>query len=116
LPNLPGAVPVAVTVAAASAMIGLVVRWSHRHDWGPPHHLALAAGAVFTYVWNGYLTIPPGDRLDLAGQVVVDGLAVALVVLLAVRMSRDRTPNPREPLTALVDRREGRSTRSGSRA
>jgi len=78
LPNLPGVVPVTVTVAIAVAMIGLVLGWSRRQDWGPPHHLALAAGALFTYAWNGFLTIPPGDRLDVAGQVVV-----------AVRMSRD---------------------------
>lgn len=111
LPNLPGVVPVTVTVAIAAAMIGLVLRWSRRQEWGPPHHLALAGGALFTYAWNGFLTIPPGDRLDVAGQVVVDGLTVALVVVLAVRMSRDRTHPPLELLTHLVDRHEGRSTR-----
>ncbi|HKF16147.1 MAG TPA: hypothetical protein VKF14_02960 [Candidatus Dormibacteraeota bacterium] len=73
------------------AMIGLVLGWCRRQDWGPPHHLALAAGALLTYAWNGFLTIPPGDRLDVAGQVVVDGLTVALVVVAAVRMPRDRT-------------------------
>ena len=110
VPNLPGVVPVAVTVAIAVAMIGLVLRWSRRQDWGPLHRLALAAGALFTYGWNGFLTIPAGDRLDVAGQVVVDGLAVALVVVLAVRLSRDHSHQPLEPLTHLKDPPEGRST------
>src|SRR5215831_12972820 len=97
-PNLPGAVPVAVTVAVAAAMIGLVLHWSRRHGWGPVHHLALAAGALFTYAWTGFFTISLGDRLDLAGQVVADGLAVALVVVLAVQMSRNRSYRRLEPV------------------
>jgi len=103
-PNLPGAVPVAVTVAVAAAMIGLVLHWSRKHGWGPVHHLALAAGALFTYAWTGFFTISLGDRLDLAGQVVADGLAVALVVVLAVQMSRNRSTAVSSPLKVLPDR------------
>ena len=50
-----------------------------------------AAGALFTYAWNGFFTIPLGDRLDVAGQVIVDALAVALVVGLAAGLSRERS-------------------------
>src|SRR5262249_34162236 len=75
-PDLPCAAPVAVTVAIGAAMIGLVLHWARRRGWGPVHHLALAAGALFTYAWNGFLTISLSDRLDIAGQVVLDGLTV----------------------------------------
>jgi len=91
LPDLPGIVPVAVTPAVALAMLGLVLRWSARPGWGAAHRLALAAGALFTHAWNGFFTIPLGDRLDVAGQVIADALAAALVVGLAVSLSRERS-------------------------
>ena len=47
--------------------------------------------ALFTYARNEFFTIPLGDRLDVAGQVIVDALAVALVVGLAAGLSRERS-------------------------
>jgi hypothetical protein len=98
LPNLPGIVPIAVTVAIALVMLGLALRWSGSGTRGDGHRLALAAGAVLTYAWNGFLTIPLGDHLDVAGQVAVVALALGLLAALAVR-ARRRPLSPRTPVT-----------------
>jgi len=88
VPDLPGVLPVAATVALTAAMLALALRWSGRRGWGDAHRLALAAGALFTYAWSGFFNFSLDDRLDVAGQVGADALAVALVVVLAVRLSR----------------------------
>jgi hypothetical protein len=88
LPAMPGAVPVAVTLALALGALLVLPRWAARAGWGPAHRLALAGGALLTYAWNGFLTIPLGDRIDVVGQAVADGLAVAFVVGLAVSLAR----------------------------
>jgi Na+/H+ antiporter NhaC len=89
VPTLPGIVLVAVTVAIAVAVLLLVWRWSGRPGWGMPHQLALTAGALFTYAWNGFVTIPLSDRIDVAGQIAIDILAVALVIVVALSLARN---------------------------
>jgi hypothetical protein len=41
------------------------LRWSRRPGWGREHRFALAAGALLTYVWYGFVQVPH-DALDLA--------------------------------------------------
>lgn len=89
VPTLPGIVPVAVTAAIAVAVLLLVWRWSGQPGWGVPQQLALTAGALFTYAWNGFVTIPLSDGLDVAGQVAIDMLAVALVIVIALSLARN---------------------------
>ena len=88
-PDLPGVVPVAATVAIAVVMLAVVLRWSGAEGWGAPHRLALVAGALLTYAWNGFFVISLGDRLDVAGQVAVALLVGALVAYLMVHLRRE---------------------------
>lgn len=89
VPTLPGILPVAVTVAVAAAVLLMVWRWSAQPGWGLPHQLALTAGALFTYAWNGFVTIPLSDGIDVAGQIAIDTLAVALVIVVALSLARN---------------------------
>lgn len=89
LSTLPGIVPVAVTMAIVVAVLLLVWRWSGQPGWGMPHQLALTAGALFTYAWNGFVTIPLSDGIDVAGQIAIDLLAVALVIVVALSLARN---------------------------
>jgi hypothetical protein len=86
-PDLPGIVAVAFTVALVVAIFALIFRWSAQSGWASSHLLALGAAALFTYAWIGFFNFSPADRIDLAGQVVVDVLAVALVFGLARKVT-----------------------------
>ena len=73
----------------------LIVRWSRRTGWGPRHHLALAGGALLTYVWAGfaharYLEVSTGTAL--LGNVVFGAGAVVLLALAVRRRSDQASP------------------------
>ncbi|MGX1673267.1 hypothetical protein [Streptomyces sp. NPDC055400] len=47
--------------------VALCVRWARGRGWGPAHRLALASGALFTYVWAGFVHgLAVGTPLPLA--------------------------------------------------
>ena len=89
-PDMPGAIPVEVTLATTVGMATLVWRWSGQSGWAAVHRLALGAGGLFTYAWTGFFNYSLSDGIDVAGQVIVDLLAAALVIALAVSLSRER--------------------------
>jgi hypothetical protein len=71
--------------------IALVWRWSRSPQWNRAHGVALASGALMTYVWAGfqhaqYLGISP--FIALAGNVVFGAGAVILVFLAATAARR----------------------------
>jgi hypothetical protein len=71
-----------VVVLAAAAVA--VAHWSRQRGWWSAHRFALAAGALLTYAWGGFVLtalIEPGDPVRWAGNAV---FAVAAVALLAV--------------------------------
>lgn len=81
---------VAIGVAVIAVTTVVVIRWSRRTGWGAPHRLALAGGALLTYVWLGFVLLAlkgNADTGNLAGQAV---LVVAMVTLLvaAARTAR----------------------------
>jgi hypothetical protein len=81
------AVGAALVVAAAVA----VARWSGRPGWTPHHLLALAAGALLTYAWGGFVLTAlygPDDPVRWAGNAVFALLAVGLVAASARRLRR----------------------------
>ncbi|MFC6081205.1 hypothetical protein [Sphaerisporangium aureirubrum] len=73
-----------------AAMGVLVVRWSGRQGWTAVHRVAVAGGALLTYMWTGYVLLylsGVATTANLIGQTV---LVVAMLALLfvTVRVAR----------------------------
>ena len=87
---------VAVWVMAVTAGVLLVSRWSRQTGWDDRHRLALAGGAMLTYVWASFPVPPEGGdsaSVDLVSNLIFG--TVALVILaLAARRTLDRTADP----------------------
>lgn len=82
-------VPVTVIVLLAR-------HWSTRRGWHGSHVLALAGGALLTYVWAGFAN---GRDLDVSSSVallgnVVFGACALVVLAAAVRATRARALHP----------------------
>ncbi|GAA4219337.1 hypothetical protein FHR32_000365 [Streptosporangium album] len=80
----------ALGVALIALMTTVVARWSRRAGWAASHRLALAGGALLTYVWAGFLLLSlenSASTANLIGQAI---LALGAVVLLAVAARRTR--------------------------
>ena len=78
-----------VLVAAGAA---LCVRWSRARDWGASHRLALAGGALLTYVWAGFLHaqqmgIPP--VISVPARLTLATATIVLLVAAARRVTTD---------------------------
>ena len=74
---------------AVSAM--LCTHWSHGCRWGAAHRLALAAGALCTYVWLGFSnaqTLQVPRAAALAGNVVLGTGAIVLLIIAARRIRK----------------------------
>jgi hypothetical protein len=74
----------------AAGFLAVCARWTRSRGWGGAHRLALAGGALLTYVWVGFtqardMGVPYG--LAVVGNVVFGVAAVALLAVgaLAVR-------------------------------
>jgi len=68
-----------------------VVRWSRRTGWTQLHSLALAGGALLTYVWHAFPEQPVMDAshtTDLVGNVVFGLIAVGLLVGATIRRDK----------------------------
>jgi hypothetical protein len=92
--GLPAAVTVLGMLACEAVAIVAFGLWSRRRGWGPLHPVAMAAGAVLTYSWlslNAFLVRGQTnlgvrvDAVDIAGQVVLVALVLALVGWAALR-------------------------------
>ncbi|MGA8113148.1 MAG: hypothetical protein WCA46_05765 [Actinocatenispora sp.] len=73
----------------------LLTHWSRRPGWGRVHRLAVARGALLTYVWVGVVhsaSLGVPLPIGLAGNVVFGVGAIVLVVLAGRR--RVATPSP----------------------
>ena len=88
-----------------------VWRWSRRIGWNAEHRFALAAGALLTYAWYGFVQAPH-DALDLVGQAIFALLALG-VLILAGRQVRTASSVRGEP--ASVSTLSSRSSESRSR-
>jgi hypothetical protein len=79
--------PVAGWFVVLAGSVALCVRWSRSRGWGASHRLALAGGALLTYVWVGFthakeMGVPM--PIALTGNVVF-GTAAVLLLAAAVR-------------------------------
>lgn len=71
-----------LVLVAVSLALG--VRWSRSRGWGATHRLALAGGALLTYVWVGYGHAREMDTPTVVALAGVVGLGGGSIVLLAV--------------------------------
>jgi hypothetical protein len=89
---IPPWVGVGMWFVIAGALVVLVSRWSRSRGWSERHVLALAGGALLTYVWVGfehsrYLGVSP--QIALVGNVLFGGGAIFLLST-AIRVVRRR--------------------------
>jgi hypothetical protein len=85
------------TTLVALLAVGTVVvvwRWSHRGDWGQPHVLALASGAVVAAGCFAFFTTPIGSVSD-AEKYGHNVALLALMVLLSLWGARRARPGYR---------------------
>jgi hypothetical protein len=94
--------PAAVLILAYFLLYGLALlavwRWSRRIGWSAEHKFALAAGALLTYAWYGFVQAPH-DAVDLIGQAIFALLALGILILAGRHVGTDRyglgaTPDP----------------------
>ena len=88
--NLPAGVLILVYFLLYGLALFAVWRWSRRIGWSAEHRFALAAGALLTYAWYGFVQAPH-DVLDLIGQAIFALLALG-VLILAGRQVRTEKP------------------------
>lgn len=84
-----------VSAAAWFVLVGVLVtlcgRWSRSRGWGASHRLALAGGALLTYVWVGFTHAHDMDApyaTSLVGNVIFGAGALALLMAAARRQER----------------------------
>lgn len=93
---LPGVVPQWTAAAGwfvlAGASAVVWARWSRRPGWGAAHRLALAGGALLTYVWVGVTQAPylHVSRVTALTGNLVFGLGAVALLALAARSVRGR--------------------------
>jgi hypothetical protein len=88
-----------------------VSRWSRRIGWNAEHRFALAAGALLTYAWYGFVQAPH-DALDLVGQAIFALLALGVLILAGRQV---RTASSVRGVPASVGTLSSRSSESRSR-
>lgn len=85
--------PAALLILAYLLLYGLaamaVWRWSRRVGWRAEHRLALAAGALLTYAWYGFMQAPH-DALNVIGQAVFALVALGVIILARRQMRPDK--------------------------
>lgn len=98
--SMPSWLYVAIVVVAYAASIPLVLHWTRQRGWRRTHQLALAAGALVTYAWQGFVTshmlMPATPAMTLISHVV---FALGALVLIAVTAFRLRGPADAEQLS-----------------
>ena len=105
--------PAAVLILAYFLLYGLaffaVWRWSRRIGWSAEHKFALAAGALLTYAWYGFVQAPH-DALDLIGQAIFALLALGILILAGRRVRAEKSElGAATPVTESMDTLPSRS-------
>ncbi|MDX6389558.1 MAG: hypothetical protein QOJ73_621 [Streptosporangiaceae bacterium] len=93
-------ISVAAWFVLAGVAVTLCVRWSRRRGWGAAHRLALAAGALLTYVWVGFtqgLSLGVPLVIGLIGSTLLGIGALLLLAAAARALHRHRAGEPARP-------------------
>jgi hypothetical protein len=79
-------------------IVALCVRWSRRCDWDATHRLALAGGALLTYVWAGFAhaqaTNDVPSTVAVLGNMVFGLSAITLLAAAVGGLKRRRAEEP----------------------
>lgn len=101
--TMPSWLYVVAVLAGYAACLPLVRHWSRQRGWGRAHELALAAGALVTYAWQGFVTshmlMPASPAVVLASHVVFALGALVLIAVTAFRL-RETADAGRRPGSA----------------
>ncbi len=85
-PTFPPAIPVAAGLGIALVALYLLPRWAAHVRWSDAHRMALAFGASVGSMAVGFVGFIYGtSALDLYGKIVMNVIATALLIWLAVR-------------------------------
>src|SRR5206468_328027 len=79
------------TALFALGAIAIFVSGSRRQTWSPVHRFALAAGALLTYAWYGFVQHPTAGaagKVALIGNGVFAAMAVGLLFIAGRRVTR----------------------------
>jgi hypothetical protein len=74
-----------------AAVTAIILGWARRASWSPAHRFALAAGALLTYAWYGFVqhpTVGAAGRVALIGNAVFAAMAVGLLVIAGRNVAR----------------------------
>jgi hypothetical protein len=85
--------PVAAWFVVLGAAVAVCARWSRSRGWGASHRLALAGGALLTYVWVGFTH---AEEMGVPVATALTGNAVfgtGAVLLLLAATARARRPS-----------------------
>ncbi|HEX6447618.1 MAG TPA: hypothetical protein VF053_21155 [Streptosporangiales bacterium] len=114
--SVPSWLYVVLVLAGYAAGVPLVRHWSGLRGWGPAHRLALAAGALLTYAWQGFVTahmlVPASPAVTLVSHVVFALGALVLVAATALRIHRDGRVDVARPGAAPTVETEGAASRA----
>jgi hypothetical protein len=84
-------IPITATIAWGAMTIALLRRWVSAFGWGERHEWALSLGVLLVCSSAGFLGSSLWPKMDLIFKAVLNVLAVAGMVVLALRI-RQRTP------------------------
>lgn len=91
---LPPWVYVALVLAAYVVAIALVRHWSRQQGWTPIHGYALAAGALLTYAWHGFISpgLYPASHTTVVASHIIFALGAVILLVLTARRLSNATP------------------------
>jgi hypothetical protein len=88
--KLPADLLILIYVVLYGLAAWAVWHWSRRIDWGAQHVFSLAAGALLTYAWYGFVQAPH-DALDMIGQAIFALLALGVIILASRQVRTDKS-------------------------
>jgi hypothetical protein len=119
--KLPAGVLILVYFLLYGLALFAVWHWSRRIGWSAEHRFALAAGALLTYAWYGFVQASH-DALDMIGQAIFALLALGVIILASRRVRTDQsvlaapTAVPNAPLDSASDPQDQAESTSTSRS
>jgi hypothetical protein len=85
-PEFPPAVAVAIGLVLALLLVLLVPRFAADNAWGVWHEVGVLYGAIITNMGVFFVGFIGATPIDFYGKVMLDGIAVVLLIWLAVRL------------------------------
>jgi len=92
LPHTHASIPLTVGAGIAATVTIAINRWSARAGWTDLHSLALVSGGLIAAMLAGFplLSLSGGGTIDQVGKLLLNVVTIIALVLLGIRVSRDR--------------------------